>query len=140
MENRDFLIEGGLSTIEKKLAELKKPDENYKFKTNCKYGELNIKTLSIPSLIAILVEIDMQKTALTRVFDNNPSLDPSYKTLFRYHSFTIEEWESDVMYLIGKQEYNTKLRDLQYKADRLKKYYSDDKQADIAVKDILDTL
>lgn len=140
MENRDFLIEGGLSTIEKKLAELKKPDENYKFKTNCKYGELNIKTLSIPSLIAILVEIDMQKTALTRVFDNNPSLDPSYKTLFRYHSFTIEEWESDVMYLIGKQEYNTKLRDLQYKAERLKKYYSDDKQADIAVKDILDTL
>ena len=140
MENRDFLIEGGLSTIEKKLAELKKPDENYKFKTNCKYGELNIKTLSIPSLIAILVEIDMQKTALTRVFDNNPSLDPSYKTLFRYHSFTIEEWESDVMYLIGKQEYNTKLRDLQYKADRLKKYYSDDRQADIAVKDILDTL
>lgn len=140
MENRDFLIEGGLSTIEKKLAELKKPDENYKFKTNCKYSELNIKTLSIPSLIAILVEIDMQKTALTRVFDNNPSLDPSYKTLFRYHSFTIEEWESDVMYLIGKQEYNTKLRDLQYKAERLKKYYSDDRQADIAVKDILDTL
>ena len=44
------------------------------------------------------------------------------------------------MYLIGKQEYNTKLRDLQYKAERLKKFYSDDRQADIAVKDILDTL
>lgn len=140
MENRDFLIEGGLSTIEKKIEGLVKPVEDYKFKTNCRYGELNIKTLPIPSLIAILLDIDTQKTALTRVFDNNPSLDPSYKTLFRYHNYTIEEWESDIMYLIGKQEYNTKLKDLQYKADRLKKYYSDDRQADIAVKDILDTL
>lgn len=140
MENRDFLIEGGLSTIEKKIESLVKPVEDYKFKTNCRYGELNIKTLPIPSLIAILLDIDTQKTALTRVFDNNPSLDPSYKTLFRYHNYTIEEWESDVMYLIGKQEYNNKLRDLQYKAERLKKFYSDDRQADIAVKDILDTL
>lgn len=140
MENRDFLIEGGLSTIEKKIESLVKPVENYKFKTNCRYGELNIKTLPIPSLIALLLDIDTQKTALTRVFDNNPSLDPSYKALFRCHSYTIEEWESDIMYLIGKQEYNTKLRDLQYKAERLKKFYSDDRQADIAVKDILDTL
>lgn len=140
MENRDFLIEGGLSTIEKKIESLAKPIENYKFKTNCRYGELNIKALPIPSLIALLLDIDMQKTALTRVFDNNPSLDPSYKALFRCHNYTIEEWESDIMYLIGKQEYNTKLRDLQDKAEKLKKYYSDDKQADIAVKDILDTL
>ncbi len=140
MENRDFLIEGGLSTIQKKIESLTKPEENYKFKTNCRYGELNIKALTIPSLIAILIDIDMQKTALTRVFDNNPSLDPSYKTLFRYHNFTIEEWESDILYLIKKQGYYTKLRDLQDKAEKLKKYYSDDRQADIAVQDILDSL
>lgn len=140
MENRDFLIEGGLSTIQKKIESLTKPEENYKFKTNCRYGELNIKALTIPSLIAILIDIDMQKTALTRVFDNNPSLDPSYKTLFRYHNFTIEEWESDILYLIKKQGYYTKLRDLQDKAEKLKKYYSDDRQADIAVQDILDNL
>lgn len=140
MENRDFLIEGGLSTIQKKIESLTKPEENYKFKTNCRYGELNIKALTIPSLIAILMDIDMQKTALTRVFDNNPSLDPSYKTLFRYHNFTIEEWESDILYLIKKQGYYTKLRDLQDKAEKLKKYYSDDRQADIAVQDILDSL
>ena len=140
MENRDFLIEGGLSTIQKKIESLTKPKENYKFKTNCRYGELNIKALTIPSLIAILMDIDMQKTALTRVFDNNPSLDPSYKTLFRYHNFTIEEWESDILYLIKKQGYYTKLRDLQDKAEKLKKYYSDDRQADIAVQDILDSL
>ena len=140
MENRDFLIEGGLSAIEKKIDGLVKPIENYKFKTNCKYGELNIKTLPIPSLIAILLDIDMQKTALTRVFDNNPSLDPSYKTLFRCNNFTVEEWESDILYLIGKQEYNTKLRDLQDKAEKLKKYYSDDRQADIAVQDILNSI
>lgn len=140
MENRDFLIEGGLSTIQKKIESLTKPEENYKFKTNCRYGELNIKALTIPSLIAILIDIDMQKTALTRVFDNNPSLDPSYKTLFRRHNFTIEEWESDILYLIKKQGYYTKLRDLQDKAEKLKKYYSDDRQADIAVQDILDSL
>ena len=140
MENRDFLIEGGLSTIQKKIESLTKPEENYKFKTNCRYGELNIKALTIPSLISILMDIDMQKTALTRVFDNNPSLDPSYKTLFRYHNFTIEEWESDILYLIKKQGYYTKLRELQDKAEKLKKYYSDDRQADIAVQDILDSL
>ena len=140
MENRDFLIEDGLSTIQKKIESLTKPEENYKFKTNCRYGELNIKALTIPSLIAILMDIDMQKTALTRVFDNNPSLDPSYKTLFRHHNFTIEEWESDILYLIKKQGYYTKLRDLQDKAEKLKKYYSDDRQADIAVQDILDSL
>ena len=140
MENRDFLIEDGLSTIQKKIESLTKPEENYKFKTNCRYGELNVKALTIPSLIAILMDIDMQKTALTRVFDNNPSLDSSYKALFRYHNFTIEEWESDILYLIKKQGYYTKLRDLQDKAEKLKKYYSDDRQADIAVQDILDSL
>ena len=140
MENRDFLIEGGLSAIEKKIESLTKPEENYRFKTNCRYDDVNIKTLQIQELIAALVDIDMQKEALTRVFDNNPSLDPSYKTLFRYHNFTIEEWESDILYLIKKQGYYTKLRDLQDKAEKLKKYYSDDRQADIAVQDILDSL
>jgi hypothetical protein len=140
MENRDYLIEGGLSTIEKKIEGLVKPIENYKFKTNCKYDELNLKTLSIPSLIAVLTDVDMHKSGLTRVFDNNATLDKSYKSEFRRYNFTIEEWESDILYLIGKQEYNTKLRDLQYKAERLKKYYSDDRQADIAVQDILDSI
>ena len=140
MENRDFLIEGGLSAIEKKIEGLVKPIENYKFKTNCKYGDLNIKALPIPSLIAVLMDVDMQKAALTRVFDNNPTLDKSYKSEIRRYGFTIEEWESDIMFLIGKQEYNTKLRDLQDKAEKLKKYYSDDRQADIAVQDILNTL
>ena len=75
-----------------------------------------------------------------RVFDNNPSLDKSYKGEYKCYNFTIEEWESDILYLIRKQEYNTKLRDLQDKAEKLKKYYSDDRQADIAVNDILDSL
>ena len=140
MENRDFLIEGGLSAIEKKIEGLVKPIENYKFKTNCKYGDLNIKALPIPSLIAVLMDVDMQKAALTRVFDNNPTLDKSYKSEIRRYGFTIEEWESDIMFLIGKQEYNTKLRDLQDKAEKLKKYYSDDRQADIAVQDILNSI
>lgn len=140
MENRDFLIEGGLSAIEKKIEGLVKPIENYKFKTNCKYGDLNIKVLPILSLIAVLMDVDMHKSALTRVFDNNPTLDKSHKSEFRRYNYTIEEWESDILYLIGKQEYNTKLRDLQDKAEKLKKYYSDDRQADIAVQDILNSI
>ena len=140
MENRDFLIEGGLSAIEKKIEGLVKPIENYKFKTNCKYGDLNIKTLPVLSLIAVLMDVDMHESALTRVFDNNSTLDKSYKSEFRRYNFTIEEWESDIIYLIGKQEYNTKLRDLQDKAEKLKKYYSDDRQADIAVQDILNSI
>ena len=140
MENRDFLIEGGLSAIEKKIEGLVKPIENYKFKTNCKYGDLNIKVLPILSLIAVLMDVDMHKSALTRVFDNHPTLDKSYKSEFRRYNYTIEEWESDILYLIGKQEYNTKLRDLQDKAEKLKKYYSDDRQADIAVQDILNSI
>ena len=140
MENRDFLIEGGLSAIEKKIENLIKPEENYKFKTNCRYDDVNIKTLQIPALIAVLVDVDMQKEALTRVFDNNPTLDKAYKSEFKCYNFTIEEWESDILYLIKKQEYNTKLKDLQDKAEKLKKYYSDDRQADMAVNDILDSL
>lgn len=140
MENRDFLIEGGLSAIEKKIEGLVKPIENYKFKTNCKYGDLNIKTLPIPSLIAVLMDVNMHESALTRVFDIYPTLDKSYKFEFRRYNFTLEEWESDILYLIGKQEYNTKLRDLQDKAEKLKKYYSDDRQADIAVQDILNSI
>ena len=101
---------------------------------------MNIKTLQIPALIAVLVDVDMQKEALTRVFDNNPTLDKAYKSEFKCYNFTIEEWESDVMYLIKKQEYNTKLKDLQDKAEKLKKYYSDDRQADIAVQDILNSI
>lgn len=140
MENRDFLIEGGLSAIEKKIESLIKPEENYKFKTNCRYADTNIKTLQIPSLIDILVNIDMKKAALTRVFDNNPTLDKSYKGEYKCYNFTIEEWESDILYLIKKQEYNAKLKDLQDKAEKLKKYYSDDRQADIAVQDILNSI
>lgn len=140
MENRDFLIEGGLSAIEKKIESLTKPEENYRFKTNCRYDDVNIKTLQIPALIAVLVDVDMQKEALTRVFDNNPTLDKSYKSEFKCYNFTIEEWESDVMYLIKKQEYNAKLKGLQDKAEKLKKYYSDDRQADIAVQDILNSI
>ena len=140
MENRDFLIEGGLSAIEKKIEGLVKPIENYKFKTNCKYGDLNIKTLPILSLIAVLMDVDMHESALTRVFDIYPSLDRSYKSEFRRYNFTLEEWESDILYLIRKQEYNIKLRDLQDKAEKLKKYYSDDRQADIAVQDILNSI
>ena len=57
METRDNVIESGLKTIEAKINGLVKPIENYSFKTNCRYGDINIKTQSINSLMKILSDI-----------------------------------------------------------------------------------
>lgn len=66
-------------------------------------------------------------------------IDESDKTYLLY-GFSINEWESDILYLIEKIQYNTKMKELQEKSEALKKYYSEDKQADIAVQSILDSI
>ena len=81
MENRDFLIEGGLSAIEKKIESLIKPEENYKFKTNCRYDDVNIKTLQIPALIAVLVDVDTTGV-LCYNMKNNTTVYLPYSTNF----------------------------------------------------------
>lgn len=140
METRDNLIESGLKAIEKKIENLVKPTENYKFKTNCKYGDINIKTQSINSLMTILSDIYMRKYAIKSIFEDLESLDKKYKANYKLYDFTLNEWVEDISYLIGKLDYNEKLKELQFKANKLKNYYSDDKQADLAVQDILSTL
>lgn len=140
MKKRDNLIENGLVTIENKIKNLSKPDENYKFKTNCKFDNINIKTLTLQSLIAIFTELYIKKDALDKVYQKLTNLiDESDKTYLLY-GFSINEWESDILYLIEKIQYNTKLKDLQEKSEALKKYYSEDKQADIAVQSILESI
>ena len=140
METRDNVIESGLKTIEAKINSLVKPIENYSFKTNCRYGDINIKTQSINSLMTILSDIYTRKYAIKSIFEDFESLDKKYKNNYKLYDFTLNEWVEDISYLIGKLDYNEKLKDLTNKADKLKNYYSDDRQADIAVQDIINSL
>ena len=140
METRDNVIESGLKTIEAKINNLVKPIENYSFKTNCRYGDINIKTQSINSLMTILSDIYTRKYAIKSIFEDFESLDKKYKNNYKLYDFTLNEWVEDISYLIGKLDYNEKLKDLTNKADKLKNYYSDDRQADIAVQDIINSL
>ena len=140
MKKSDDLIENGLVTIENKIKSLSKPDENYKFKTNCKFDNINIKTLTLQSLIGILTELYIKKDALDKVYQKLTSLIDETDKSYLLYGFCINEWESDILYLIEKIQYNTKLKDLQEKSEALKKYYSEDKQADIAVQSILDNI
>ena len=140
METRDNVIESGLKTIEAKINSLVKPIENYSFKTNCRYGDINIKTQSINSLMTILSDLYIRKYAIKSIFEDFESLDKKYKNNYKLYDFTLNEWVEDISYLIGKLDYNEKLKDLTNKADKLKNYYSDDRQADIAVQDIINSL
>lgn len=137
---RDNLIENGLSTIELKLASLVKPVENYKFKTNCKFGDLNIKTLGLRHLIGCLADLYMRKEALTKAYETISYALDKEDVKYEIYGFEMKDWEDDICHLIGKVKYNDKKNELQRKADALKKYYSDDRQADLAVKDILNSL
>ena len=141
MENRDVIISTGLDAIENKIKELVKPEENYKFKTNCKYNEMNLKVLTIEQLVKILAEVNVYEDSMYAVYMNhlNNVLDESDKT-YMLNGFSTDSWIADIKHLITKIKYNDKLRLLEHKANALKKYYSEDKQADIAIKDILASL
>ena len=140
MEKRDNLIETGVSTIEKKIEELKKPNENYKFQTNCKFGEINIKTVGLGILCNCLVEIQNRKDALDKVYQKLENVLETGDMRYEKYGFKLKEWEDDICYIIEKIKYNEKLNNLKGKANELKKYYSNDKQADIAVQNILNTI
>ena len=134
MEKRDNLIETGVSTIEKKIEELKKPNENYKFQTNCKYGEINIKTVGLGILTNCLVEIQNRKDALDKIYQKLENVLETGDMRYDKYGFKLKEWEDDICYIIEK----TKLR--KNNTTCLEKYYSNDKQADIAVQNILNTI
>lgn len=143
MENRDVIISTGLETIEKKLNDLKKPDENYKFKTNCKYDEENIKTLNRKRLVELFVGLLAGKDTLESVFEKHPdkfnSDDMKLLTSDMY-GFPISSWESDFSYLLDKIKYNEAKKELEAKANALRNFYSEDKKTDMAIKDILASL
>jgi putative sterol carrier protein len=56
------------------------------------------------------------------------------------YGFPTDAWIADIKHLITKIKYNEKMKSLEAKAEALKKYYSEDKQADIAINEILASL
>lgn len=140
---RDVIISKGLDAIEKKLKDLKKPEENYKFKTNCKYNEENIKTLNRKRLLELFAGLLTWKNTVETVLEKYPekfnSDDMNFLTEDVY-GFSISSWESDFSYLLDKIKHNEAKKDLEAKADALRNFYSEDKKTDMAINEILASL
>lgn len=140
---RDVVISTGLEAIEKKLNELKKPEENYKFKTNCKYNEENIKTLNRKRLLELFTGLLTWKDTVETVLKKYPekfNSDDMEFLIENVYGFPISSWESDFSYLLDKLKYNAAKKDLEAKANALRNFYSEDKKADMAINDILASL
>ena len=143
MENRDVIISTGLEAIENKIKELVKPEENYKFKTNCKYNNENIKTLNRKRLLELFAGLLTWKNTVETVLEKYPekfnSDDMEFLTEDVY-GFSISSWESDFSYLLDKIKYNEAKKDLEAKANALRNFYSEDKKTDMAINEILASL
>ena len=85
-------------------------------------------------------ELYIKKDTLDKVYQKLTNLIDESDKSYSLYGFPINEWEDDILYLIEKIQYNTKMKNLQEKSEALKKYYSEDKQADIAVQSILESI
>lgn len=135
---RDVIISTGLEAIEKKLNELKKPEENYKFKTNCKFDNENIKTMTYEKLLETLAKINIYKGALDAVFERFQDKFDKFEP--EMYGFSYSAWESDIIFLAEKIKYNEAKKDLEAKANALRNFYSEDKKTDMAINEILASL
>lgn len=135
---RDVIISTGLEAIEKKLNELKKPEENYKFKTNCKFDNENIKTMTYEKLLETLAKINIYKEALDAVFERFQDKFDKFEP--EMYGFSYSAWESDIIFLAEKIKYNEAKKDLEAKANALRNFYSEDKKTDMAINEILASL
>lgn len=143
MENRDTIISTGLEAIENKIKNLRKPEENYKFKTNCKYNEKNIKTLNRKRLLELFTGLLTWKDTVEKVLEKCPerfNTDDMKLVTTDVYGFPVSSWESDFLYLLDKIKYNEAKKDLEAKANALRNFYSEDKKTDIAINEILASL
>ena len=143
MENRDTIISTGLEAIENKIKELVKPEENYKFKTNCKYNDENIKTLNRKRLLELFTGLLTWKDTVEKVLEKYPerfNTDDMKLVTEDVYGFPVSSWESDFLYLLDKIKYNEAKKDLEAKANALRNFYSEDKKTDMAINEILASL
>lgn len=143
MENKDNIISKAIEQLEerkKKLIKLK-PVENYVFKTNCRFNEKNIKTLNISELVMCLIEVfNFEKTI--KIIKTEIALlqDDEYSNIFKIYNHTVDEWLSDIKFLISKIHYNNELKKIEKGSKQLESYYSKDKQDEIAINSLLSNL
>jgi hypothetical protein len=143
MENRDVIITTGLEAFEKKLNDLKKPEENYKFKTNCKFKDKNIKTLNRKELTELIVRLFVWKDTVKMISEAHPdrfNSDDMKIMLTDIDGFSFSDWESDMFYLLDKIKYNEAKKDIEAKANALRNFYSEEKKTDMAINEILASL
>lgn len=148
MENKDVIISNALKSIEEKKRGFEnfKPEENYRYKTNCRFGEKgnekNIKTLSISDLLNCYVEAKLFADTLQNINDTFSYIPLVYKdsVKVRLYGFLPEEWMSDIEQEIKKLCYKDAVANLENSAYQLEQFYSKDKQDEIAINSILSNL
>lgn len=144
MIQRDELISNGLETIKEKISKMGKPDPNYRFKTNCRFGEKNIKTLGTQQLVECVETVKLKEYASLLVEEElKKHQDPLLEGLElnnELYGFPTKDWLEDIIYLLKKSRYIDQTKELEKKARDLEAYYSKDKQDDIAVNAILSSL
>lgn len=126
--NNDKLIDGGLAKIEARLKELEdiKPGD-YSFKTNCRYGETNLKALDLAGLqtvaAKVINDIELQK-----------KVGEYYNefTVPQYFNAKVEEELQytlcDIMALVAKRGWEAEKRKLETTKAQLENFYSEDKR------------
>lgn len=143
MENKDLIISKAIEQLEEKKKNLVgfKPIENYSFKTNCRFNEKNIKTLNISELVMCLIEVFNYDKSIKHIKNELPILQgEDYTQTFKMYNHTVEEWESDIKYLISKIHYINEMKKIEKGSKQLEGFYSKDKQDEIAINGLLKEL
>ena len=143
MENKDLIISKAIEQLEEKKKNLVgfKPIENQSFKTNCRFNEKNIKTLNISELVMCLIEVFNYDKSIKHIKNELPILQgEDYTQTFKMYNHTVEEWESDIKYLISKIHYINEVKKIEKGSKQLEGFYSKDKQDEIAINGLLKEL
>jgi hypothetical protein len=143
MENKDLIIGKAIEQLEERKKHLVgfKPIENYSFKTNCRFNEKNIKTLNISELVMCLIEVFNYDKSIKHIKNELPILQgEDYTQTFKMYNHTVEEWESDIKYLISKIHYINEVKKIEKGSKQLEGFYSKDKQDEIAINGLLKEL
>lgn len=143
--NRDAVISAALNKLNEKKNNLDffNPDEKYSFKTNCRYGDSNIKTLRLADLLNIRMELEIWKGGEAMIEKTYPFLKTVYKdyeSLLKLFNYTGDEWISDVDYLIRKTAYKDATAFYDSGKSSLEAHFSEDKKSDLAVESLLKSL
>ena len=139
MENKDAIISKAIEQIEIKKKELDslKPQDGYQFKTNCRFGELNIKAIQLTHLLNCLNEVFTYKHSMDEIVKEYPFLTNEE---FKIYNFNVNEWKDDIIHQIKKIKYTDALKKLEHGSKQLESFYSKDKQDEIAINNLFTEL